>query len=236
MRTHAMWVWLALVLACCSIFQCAAAESTFSVRNGDREEPRIAITIDDCYDAEQIQAALDLCLKYDIHVTFFPIGSAMRNTPAEVWQRMVAEGHEIGNHTWSHELLTDMTARQVRSQLLRTQDKLDELLGYHYPMQVLRAPGGHSSNTSNNAAASVGYLHTVKWDVSQTNPEKALKLVENGSILLFHTRAKDIRCLDELIPQLLAQGYECVTVSQLLGLPEVVTSDEVYHYQRSDAE
>ncbi len=237
MKHHFAWALLALVLACCGLFQAAAEEETaFSVRNGSREEPRIAITIDDCYDAEQIQAALDLCQAYGIHVTFFPIGSAMRNTPSQVWQRMAAEGHEIGNHTWSHKNLTEMNSRQVKYQMLGTQEKLDEMLGYHYPMQVMRAPGGHSSTLVNKAVAAVGYLHTVKWDVSQTDPDKALEQVQNGSILLFHTRAKDIRCLEVLVPQLLEKGYECVTVSQLLNLPEIVPSDEVYHYQRSDAD
>lgn len=59
--------------------------------------------------------------------------------------------------------------------------------------------------------------------------------MQNGSILLYHGRAKDIRCLEKLIPQLLEQGYQCVTVSQLLGLPDIVTSDEIYDYDPRDA-
>ena len=72
-----------------------------------------------------------------------------------------------------------------------------------------------------DAIEAEGYLHAVKWDVSQTDAEKALKKVRNGSILLYHANQKDLDCLETLIPALLEQGYACVTVSQLLGLEAV---------------
>jgi len=58
----------------------------------------------------------------------------------------------------------------------------------------------------------------VLWDVAQTDPQKAFKEVQNGSILQFHTQEKDLACLRELIPMLLEEGYELVTVSELIGL------------------
>ncbi|MBP3541349.1 MAG: hypothetical protein J6K72_06000, partial [Clostridia bacterium] len=75
----------------------------------------------------------------------------------------------------------------------------------------------------------------VKWDVSQTDASKAIKDVQNGSILLFHARAKDIRCLRVLIPQLLEQGYKCVTISELLGLDPIVPTEGIYQYDSSHA-
>ncbi len=54
--------------------------------------------------------------------------------------------------------------------------------------------------------------------------------MKNGSILLFHTQAKDIRCLEELIPRLLEDGYELVTVSEMLDMPPVATSTDMYTY------
>lgn len=227
--------WL-LVLVCCTLFcpGAGAEEASFSLRHGSREEPRIAITVDDCYDITQVQAAIDLCVEYQIPMTFFPIGNALKFADGPVWQQALDVECEIGNHSWSHADLTGKTASQIRYQMLRTQQKVDEMLGYHYPMQVMRPPMGKSNKAVQQAVAAVGYLHLVKWDVSQTNPDKAIKDVQNGSILLYHGRAKDIRCLKELIPQLLEQGYACVTVSQLLGLPEIETGDEIYQYQRGD--
>ena len=214
----------------------ALAESGFTVRHGDRESPRVAITVDDCYDADQVLAAVALCEQYGVKMTFFPIGKALKFADADVWQAVLDAGCEIGNHSWGHTDLTRLTAHQVKFQMLRTQQKLDELLGYHYPMQVLRPPQGKTNGAVAEAVADVGYLAVARWDVSQTNASKALKDTQNGSILLYHARAKDIRCLETLIPSLLEQGFECVTVSELLGLPPIETSDHIYIYQRADAD
>ena len=229
-----------LCLLLCLIFLCfagvASADFDFILRNGDRETPQIAITVDDCYDMEQIQAAVALCEAYDVRMTFFVIGKALKYADTEGWQAVLDAGCEIGNHSWSHTNLTRLNAHEIKFQMLRTQQKLDEVLGYHYPMQILRPPQGKCNTDVAKVIAEVGYLHAVRWDVSQTDPAKALKDVQNGSILLYHARAKDVRCLAELIPALLEQGYECVTVSELLGLEPVGISDEIYIYQRSDAD
>lgn len=214
----------------------AQGEGSFTVRHGDRETPRIAITIDDCYDTDHVLAAIELCKQYDIKMTFFVIGSALKYADTDVWQAALDAGCEIGNHSWGHTDLTKLTAHQIKFQMLRTQQKLDELLGYHYPMQVLRPPQGKTNSAVASAIADIGYLSVARWDVSQTNASKALKDTQNGSILLYHARAKDIRCLTALIPELQAQGYECVTISELLDLPPITTSDSIYIYTRADAD
>ena len=229
-----------LALICCTLFMvhCSAAHAVsegYTVYHGDRESKQIAITIDDCYDRECVMAAIELCEKYDIHITFFPVGNALKFADGPMWQRALDAGCEIGNHSWGHKDLTTLSARLVRFQMLRTQQKVDEMLGYHYPMQVMRPPYGNINKAAADAIESVGYLHIVQWDVSQTDAKKAIKDVENGSILLYHARKKDIRCLDSIIPQLIEQGYECVTVSELLGLEAVSCSDDIYYYESKDA-
>ena len=221
------FVIIALIL-CSSAY---AAEQGFSVRNGDRNVPQIAITVDDCYDRNHIQEVVELCEKYNVAVTFFPIGKALKFADSELWQRALDAGCEIGNHSWGHTNLTKLSTRDIRYQMLRTQQKLDEILGYHYPMQVMRPPQGLSNSKVSEAIASVGYLRTVRWDVSQTDPKKALKAVQNGSILLYHARARDVRCLEQLIPKLLEKGYKCVTVSTLLDLDPVVSMEGIYNYE-----
>lgn len=213
----------------------STAERAETIRHGDRSSPQIAITIDDCYDRKHILAAVELCEKYGVPVTFFPIGKALKYADGPLWQRALDAGCEIGNHTWGHTILTYLNAREIRFQMLRIQQKVDQMLGYHYPMQVMRPPGGYVSNKVAEAVASVGYTRMVLWDVSQTDPGRALRDVQNGSILLYHARAKDIRCLERLIPELLARGYECVTVSELLGLPPVAMSEDIYIYEAAHA-
>lgn len=223
---------LILLMLLCGV---AYGEEAAVVSHGDRSVPRIAITVDDCYDRTHIESAVELCEKYGVVVTFFPIGNALKFADGPLWQRALDAGCEIGNHTWGHKVLTVLNAREIRFQMLRIQQKVDQMLGYHYPMQVMRPSGGFVNAKVKRAVASVGYGYIVKWDVSQTDVTKAMRAVQNGSILLYHARAKDIRCLEALIPKLQAGGYECVTVSELLGLPPVQTSPEIYIYDPADA-
>lgn len=223
-------------LVCCALLACQTAAAEIStVRCGDREQKKIAITIDDCYDSDHVLAAIELCEKHEIPITFFPIGNALKYADGELWRRALDAGCEIGNHSWGHKDLTDLTDRQIRFQMLRVQQKLDELLGFHYPMQVMRPPFGSTNKRVAAAVASVGYMSVVKWDVNETDAGKALRSAQGGSILLYHARAKDIRCLRTLIPRLLERGHACVTVSELLGFEAVVPSEETYVYDAKHA-
>lgn len=231
-RRGTLLMMIFLLLGCA----CAEKAADITYRFGSREEQKIAVTIDDCYHAEDVRAVLDILQANDVRATFFPIGKALKYEDAALWQEVVASGCEIGNHSWGHTYLTKLSRQKIKFQMLRTQEKVDALLDCHYPMQVMRPPMGKTNPKVEESVAEVGYLAVVKWDVSETDPEKALADVQNGSILLFHARKKDAACLTVLIPQLVAEGYELVTVSELLGLPEIECSAEKYVYHRRDTE
>lgn len=236
MKTHHMKPYIFTAFLFCIFFYTIPVFcEDFTLRHGDRTQPRIAITIDDCYDSNCVLAAVELCEAYNIPITFFPIGNALKYADSELWQRALDAGCEIGNHSWGHKDLTELSDRQIRFQLLRTQQKLDEMLGYHYPMQLMRPPFGSTNTRVANAALSVGYMNIVKWDVDQPDAKKAFRNTKNGSILLYHARAKDIRCLKTSIPELIKRGYICVTVSELLCLPPVIPCEGIYQYTPSDA-
>ncbi len=91
-----------------------------------------------------------------------------------------------------------------------------------------------SSKRFRSAVEKFGYRHVVLWDVSQTDPDKAYYQVKNGSILLYHSRHKDYECMKTLIPRLLEDGYEFVTVSTLLEFGKNEISPELYVYKKSD--
>lgn len=227
--------WLLFVIALLWL-TIAGAEDAQIIRHGDRSVPCIAVTVDDCYDRRHIESVVELCEAYGVTATFFPIGNALKFADGPLWQRALDAGCEIGSHTWAHKTLTFLSSREIRFQMLRIQQKVDEMLGYHYPMQVMRPPAGATSSKVVEAIASVGYRWIIKWDVSSTNPGNALRQVQNGSILLYHARQKDVRCLRTLIPKLLDAGYECVTVSELLGLPPVKISEDIYIYESAHAD
>ena len=184
----------------------AKEESAITIRHGDRNRKRVAITVDDCYEISKVQAVTELCQRYDVTCTFFVIGSALKYKDADVWKQVVEAGCEIGNHSWGHKNLRELNEHQVKFQMLRTQQKMDEILEYHYPMQVMRPPFGLTNGTIAEIVHGLGYQAVVKWDVSQTDFTKAIRSVENGSILLYHARGKDVRCLEKLIPALHGKG------------------------------
>ena len=216
---------LALAVFLAPIFPAKAVEAGYTVFHGDREQHRVALTVDDCYNIDHVQAVIDLCREYNVPVTFFVIGKALKVKDREVWQAALDAGCEIGNHTFSHARLPDLNRDGIISQLTRTQSRLDEVLGWHYAMQVMRPPYGRLSADPSHksdlwvveAIEDARYVHAVRWDVSQTDSGKALRDVQCGSILLYHANPKDIRCLTRLIPDLVEAGYECVTVSDLLS-------------------
>ena len=202
------------------------ASADYTIFHGDRTLQRVAITVDDCYNDDRIREMLDLCEQYEIPMTFFVVGNALRQEDRALWQRALDLGCEIGNHTFSHVRLPGLSREAIAKTLKKTQTRLDEVLGYPYTMQLMRPPYGSLSLSTRrisdswvaDAIEDAGYLHAVRWDVDETDPTKAIRDVQNGSILLYHAKFRDVRCLQRLIPDLISQDYVCLTVSELLNL------------------
>lgn len=189
---------------------------------GDDKKPQIAITMDDCWKIKYVEQMLDLCKEYGFHMTFFPCGMSIREDTAELWKRVVAEGHELGNHTKNHSKLTKLDRYLIGTELRAMKKRLDSALGYEYDMIMMRPPygsfGGGNMSAAARAIENNGYPYIIMWSVSQTDPDKMLKQIKNGDILLYHSNKKDVEGLRKAIPVLLDRGFELVTVSELLGI------------------
>ena len=207
-----------------------AATDGFTVEYGDREQKRIAITIDDCYGLEYVRAALDISQENSVPFTFFVLGNVLKQDDADLWRAVATSSCEIGNHTYNHTKLSSLDDKDLYMQIMKTQASLDAVLGYHYPMQVIRPPFGSWNSTVNRVFRSLGYDHTILWDIDSTDPVVCYKHIKNGSILLFHARAKDIHCIKALLPRILEDGYELVTVSEMFGKEPVAITDEPYTF------
>ena len=224
---------LTLLLALAAICP-ASAEDTFVIRAGSREEPKIAITMDDCFEIAYVKELFELAQEYHIRVTFFPLGTMIREEDAELWRAIAESDCEIGSHMYKHVNARNLTSRTIVTWARLTQEQLDRVLGYHYEIRCLRPPYGNVTDKNGSierirgAYKAAGYAHAVKWDVSETNPAKLVRQVKNGSILLFHARKRDVSCLKTALPQLLEMGFEPVTVSELLGFGEKQISAAPY--------
>ena len=208
--------------------------SQFTLNHGSRLSKKIAITMDDVFETEWVWKAVELCRQYGITMTFFPIGRSLKDEDRDNWIDLLNSGCEIGSHSSFHGQFHNIGQWIAIGRLGRFQEWLDRTLGFHYEVRWFRPPFGTIATGSGDTQAMViairtyGYEHIVRWDVSNTDPDKAFEATQNGSILLYHARHKDYECLVKLIPRLLEAGYQPVTVSELFGFPPPETGDELY--------
>ena len=238
---------LLICLLCLMLMPAAHGEeqdplSFFGIRNGRRDEKKIALTVDDSFALDWTWEIRDLFRDLGVVGTFFPVGVQVHPEDRENWQLILDYGNEIGSHNIGHYKMGGSSGWDIVRALGRFQEALDAALGYHYQVNAFRPPFGNASdengngNTFRHAVQLFGYEHVILWDVSQTDPEQALHKVQNGSILLYHARQKDYNCLKVLIPRLQAEGYEFVTISQLCGFGENEISPEPYVFRKEDYE
>lgn len=220
---------LVLVLMLCLMAPAGLAEQRPSYitqyTHGDREQKRIAITVDDWYEPEMLPAFLDAAKEYGAFLTLYPIGMNIQKKDGPLWQRAIDEGHELGNHSNTHKNLDKASRASIIAQLKNMHKRLEEALGHPHHMNTVRYPfgAGRFRGTRSAFAKAIsdgGYQHVALWDVDSTNAKDILKAVQNGSIILLHGRKKDLRTLKAILPELQSRGYEMVTISTLLNIPQ----------------
>jgi peptidoglycan/xylan/chitin deacetylase (PgdA/CDA1 family) len=189
------------------------------------DEPYIALTFDDGPDRKLTPRLLDLLAKHHIHATFFVVGENAAQYP-EILQRAAREGHEIGNHSWSHPNFAKMSEEAVRSQVTRTEEAIVNATGVR-PV-LLRPPyGSVTSRQKRWLHDELGY-EIILWDVDPLdwkNPgprvvtNRILKETRAGSIVLSHDiHSQTIEAMLETLNELEEKGFKFVTVSELLKL------------------
>jgi peptidoglycan/xylan/chitin deacetylase (PgdA/CDA1 family) len=187
--------------------------------------PYIALTFDDGPSEKLTPRLLDLLGQHHIHATFFVIGENVAQHP-EIVQRAAREGHEIGNHSWSHPNLAKMSDDVIRSQIKRTEEAITGAIGSR-PV-LLRPPyGSLATRQKHFIHDELGY-EIILWDVDPLDwkepgpnivSSRILKETRPGSIVLSHDiHAQTIQAMPATLTELEAKGFKFVTVSELLKL------------------
>ena len=202
-----------------------------TIAHGSRNRPRVALTFDDGPDAEVTPSILDALGRCGARGTFFVIGRNLeRNLPLA--QRVVAEGHELGNHSWTHSYFQNFyTAASHAHDIARNSALIRQLTGSNAE-PIYRPPVGFKSPALARAAHAQ-QLRIVAWSVhtrdtfsrdAASTAQRALSRIQAGDIVLLHDghdrEGRHRRIAAEALPLILAglrdRGLECVTVSELL--------------------
>jgi len=201
----------------------AAPKVTYSDCHVDGQY--IAMTFDDGPHKTNTPRLLDMLKERHIHATFFLVGENVVDNQ-EIVKRIVAEGHELGNHSWSHPNFAIMNDASVREQLQKTQDAITKASGV--TPKLMRPPYGSFTTRQKNWAHGEFGFTVVLWDVDPEdwkyrNAERVkreiLKAAVSGSIVLSHDIHKTtVDAMPEVLDTLAARGFKFVTVSQLISM------------------
>jgi peptidoglycan/xylan/chitin deacetylase (PgdA/CDA1 family) len=204
-----------------------------TVTHGPRAGNHVAITFDDGPDSETTPHVLDVLAQYGAKATFFVIGRSLAAQPA-LAQRILAEGHELGNHSWRHSRWQNFFSQAAHRREMERATQAITDAGQTGTRPLYRPPLGLKSPPLARAAHQLG-LTLVAWslhshDTRRTDPARiaqdVLRKVRAGDIILMHDghdlpghhRSSCAKALPMILQGLEKRGMVCVTVSELLQM------------------
>ena len=186
----------------------------------DPSKPMVALTFDDGPDVQVDGVLMDELEKVNGRSTFFVVGQRVEKFPEDI-KNTVERGHEIGNHSYDHDIhLSSKGQEYIRNEFDKTDDAVEKAAGVR--PALVRLPGG---NISNDVKAVVKKplifwsIDTEDWrsrDAEKTQ-NSILSQVKDGDIVLMHALyLSTAQACKTVIPELHARGYQLVTVSELI--------------------
>lgn len=192
--------------------------------SGPRDRREVALTFHGAGDPSLTERVLRACAEHDAHITVFAVGQWLAATPA-LGSQILAAGHELGNHTWSHQQMPSLSAQAARDEISRGADALRKATG---SQGWWFRPSGtpHSTATIRAAASRSGYLRCVSYDVDPQDyrdpgsaqvVSRTLAQVAPGSIVSLHLgHAGTVAALPQILAGLKARKLLPETLSRLL--------------------
>lgn len=192
---------------------------------------QLALTYDDGPNDPHTQHLLDVLARHNVKATFFLMGKYVRLRP-DLVRDVVQAGHVIGNHTFTHPNLIYKSGSQVREELLQCRQAITDAVGEH--SNLFRPPFGGRRPVTLRVVRELGLL-PVMWNVTgfdwnATSVEyienKVTSKVRGGNVILLHDgshrsfgydRSRSVIATDRLIARYKAEGFEFVTVPEMMG-------------------
>lgn len=186
------------------------------------QEKQIALTFDCAWGADKTLEILEVLEEYDIQATFFMVSFWAEKYPDMV-EAIVKAGCEVGNHSSTHPHFASMTTAETIAEITSSTEIIESIAGVE--INVFRAPFGEYTNDMINACEEIGQK-VIQWDVDTLDwkgisgseiSQRIITKVSAGSIILMHNNSDNVvEGIKDAIPKLIDQGYEFVTVSDLI--------------------
>jgi peptidoglycan/xylan/chitin deacetylase (PgdA/CDA1 family) len=191
----------------------------------------VALTFDDGPDDIWTPRVLDVLRRYGVPATFMCVGRRVQQYP-QILQRLVREGHVVGNHSWNHPNLTKIPLAEARLQITRTTDEINRVAGVR--PRLVRPPYGALNEELIREMIRLNYK-IILWNVDSldwaklTAPQVAANILAHtrpGSIVLQHSAGgvgenleDTVQAIPYVVETLRAGGYTFVTIPRLLNMP-----------------
>jgi peptidoglycan/xylan/chitin deacetylase (PgdA/CDA1 family) len=200
-----------------------ALSTTGEITRGPIGMKRVAVTFDDGPNPLYTPAIMEELAKYEAHATFFVVGKMVRQYP-DLALDLLANGHELANHTYNHPNLTKLSQPEIIREVLLNRSAIKEVTGRD--TYLFRPPGGNIDEDVTRQLRALDY-NIIYWSINVADfkksppPEQAalvLAKVQDGSILLMHNGPIDgtMNILPTILAELHRRGYAIVTVSDLM--------------------
>lgn len=192
---------------------------------GNNEEKFVYLTFDLGYEAGYTENILNILKDNNVPAAFF-ITAHYVNTASELVQRMISEGHIVGNHTVNHKSMPSLDEETTKMEVMNLHTTIYEKFGYE--MKYMRPPKGEYSEKSLYYITNLGYVPVMwsfayaDWDEKNQPTEndainKIINNVHSGEIMLLHgTSQTNMKILDTVIKKIKQMGYEFKTLDEFV--------------------
>ncbi|HTW58924.1 MAG TPA: polysaccharide deacetylase family protein [Terriglobales bacterium] len=199
---------------------------------------RLALTYDDGPNDPHTLRLLDVLARHDVHVTFFLIGRYVQERP-DIAREIIKAGHVVGNHTFTHPLLTFKSTAEIRQELSSCRAQLQDAVGEH--SEFFRPPFGGRRPAVLRIARELGLI-PVMWNVTGYDwnappaaviERKIERQIRGGDVILLHDgchkqmgadRAQTVLATDRLITKYKGEGYKFATIAEMT-IAEMTTAE-----------
>ncbi|WP_370875867.1 delta-lactam-biosynthetic de-N-acetylase [Caldalkalibacillus uzonensis] len=193
---------------------------------GDTSKREVYLTFDNGYENGYTARILDVLKEKQVPAAFFVTGHYLKDQP-DLVKRMVKEGHIVGNHSWSHPDMTQVSDDRLIKELVRVEQEFERITGVK-GMNYLRPPRGIFSERTLALSQKLGYrnvfwsLAFVDWQIDRQRGwryayDNIMQQIHPGAVVLLHTVSRDnAEALPRVIDDLRAQGYEFKSLDDLV--------------------